>query len=247
MQRLLFCLLIILIAVGLALPGCAVPTKIRVAVAANWPPFEQVNQTTKDIEGLDIDLMNAIARKTNLQVEYINLGFDQIIAGMAQCQYDAAISSITITEERKKNMMFSDPYFAAGQIVVVRKESTVILGKDSLGGKKVGVQAGTVGAAEAAKIQGAIIKPYDNAGLAYQDLLNSQLDAVITDNPIALTYVGKFPARIKTTGVIFTSEYYGIALCQNNKELLGKINEGLKSVMNEGLISKLTTKWLGEQ
>jgi polar amino acid transport system substrate-binding protein len=230
---------------GLFSSGCAQKdTTIRVATDATWPPFEYVNTQTNQIVGLDIDLFNAIAQKEGLKVDIINVQFDPLLAGLAQCQYDVAISSITITDDRKKDMNFSDPYFAAGQTITVLKGNTDITGKDSLAGKRIGAQIATTGADEARTIPGAIVKTYDEVDLAINDLLNDQLDAVIADNPLALGYVGKYPDKLKITGPILTNESYGIAVCKSNTSLLSKIDKGLAEVKAEGLIDQLTQKWL---
>jgi ABC-type amino acid transport substrate-binding protein len=230
---------------SLLLSGCAQKeTTIRVATDATWPPFEYVNSKTNQIEGLDIDLFNAIAAKQGLKLNIINVQFDPLLAGLAQCQYDVAISSITINDERKKDMNFSDPYFAAGQAIIVRKDDADITGKESLIGKRLGAQIATTGADEAKKIQGAAVKTYDEVDPAINDLLNNQLDAVIADNPLALGYVGKNPDLLKTVGPVLTNESYGIAVCKTNKSLLAKINKGLAEVKSEGLIDQLTKKWL---
>lgn len=247
MKRLYWYVLTGLILLSL-LAGCAQkPAKIRIATDATWPPFEYVNEQTKAIEGFDIDLFKAIAEKEGLEVEFINVAWDPLLAGVAQCQYDAAISSITITEDRKKQMLFSDPYFEAGQLVTVRKDNTVITGKDALAGKVAGAQIGTTGAFEVEKIKGATLKTYDDIGLAFQDLINGQIDAVVADNPLALGYVGKHPDKLKTVGAVFTNEVYGIAVCKTKTDLLAKINSGLKAVKKEGLIEKLVKKWLSSQ
>lgn len=248
MKRLFWCVLVGMLAVSMVLSGCAPKaTKILVATDATWPPFEYVNEQTKAIEGFDIDVLNAIAEKAGLEIKYVNVGFDPLLAGIAKCQYDAAISSITITEDRKKEMLFSDPYFGAGQIVAVRKDNTDIKGKENLTGKRVGAQIGTTGAIEVGNMKGVTLKTYDDIGLAFQDLINGQIDAVVADNPLALGYVGKNPDKLKVVGGIFTDEYYGIAVCKNKPELLAKINAGLEAVKGEGLIEKLTKKWLSGQ
>jgi polar amino acid transport system substrate-binding protein len=241
--------LILYVLIGLTLlsilSGCGQKaTKVRVATDATWPPFEYVDEQTKAIEGFDIDLMKAIAEKEGLDIEFVNVAWDPLLAGMAQCQYDAAISSISILEERKKEMLFSDPYFEAGQLVTVRKDNTNITDKDALAGKVVGAQIGTTGSFEVEKIEGATLKTYDDIGLAYQDLMNGQIDAVIADSPLALGYAGKNPDKLKTVGEVFTSEFYGIAVCKTKADLLAKINAGLKAVKEEGLIEQLVEKWL---
>jgi polar amino acid transport system substrate-binding protein len=141
-------------------------------------------------------------------------------------------------------MAFSDPYFEAGQIITVQANNTTISGKDSLTGKTLGAQIGTTGAIEAGKISGATAKTYDDIGLAFQDLINGQVDAVIADTPLALGYVGKNPTKIKTVGEPFTDENYGIAVCKNKPELVAKINEGLAKAKTDGVIDQLTKKWI---
>jgi polar amino acid transport system substrate-binding protein len=231
-----------LMLVGATLASCSSePTKIRVATDATWPPFEYVNDA-KEIVGLDIDLMNAIAEKADLDIEFVNVAFDPLLAGMAQGTYDAAISSITITVDRQKDMLFSNPYYSAGQIIVVQKSNTTITGKDNLTGD-VGAQLGTTGAMEVDKISAANLRTYDDIGLAFQDLMNGQVNAVVCDNPVAMQYVVTNPDELKIAGDVFTNEFYGIAVAKGKTELLDKINEGLQNVLDEGIIGELEEKW----
>ena len=238
--------ILILVLLGLALIGCSggQADKIQVALDATWPPFESVDEQTKEIVGFDVDLMNAIAEKEGLEVEFVNVSWDPLLAGMAQCQYDASISAMTITEERKQSFNFSEPYFSAGQIVSVEIDTTDITGKDTLSGKTVGAQLGTTGAFEVENIDGATLKTYDDIGLAFQDLMNGQIDAVVADNPMVLDYVGQNSDKIKVVGDVFTDESYGIAVCKTDTKLLDKINSGLEKVKADGLIDQLTEKWI---
>ena len=219
------------------------PMNITVATDATWPPFEFVNEQTKEIEGMDIDIFNAIAAKENLIVTYKNVSWDPLLAGMAQGLFDAAISSITITEDRKKDMLFSDPYFAAGQLITVRKDNTTITGIDNLKGN-VAVQLGTTGDIEVQKIAAATAKPYDDIGLAFQDLMNGQVEAVVCDNPVAVQYVAKNPDKLKTVGNVFTNESYGVAVAKGKLDLLNRINDGLIAIRAEGVIQQASAKWL---
>ena len=245
MKRYLSLLLVAVMAISLSLGGCTkTTTTIRVATDATWPPFESVNEQTKAIEGFDIDLFNAIAAKAGLEVEYVNVAWDPLLAGMAQGTYDAAISSISITADRAKVMLFSDPYFAAGQLIAVRSSNTTIKSKADLVGKTVGVQLGTTGNIEVDNIDGATAKPYDDIGLAFQDLMNGQVDAVVADNPMVLSYIGKNKTTLKTVGEVFSAENYGIAVPKGKEDLLKKINDALKKVIAEGTIETLSAKWL---
>ncbi len=245
MKRLFWYVLIGVVLFSLVLSGCGPKAeKIRVATDATWPPFESVNEQTKEIEGFDIDLIKAIAEKEGLEIEIVNVAWDPLLAGVAQCQYDMAISSISITEDRAKEMLFSDPYFQVGQLVTVYIDNTDIKSKDNLAGKVAGAQIGTTGSFAIEDIDGATLRTYDDIGLAFQDLINGQIDAVVADNPLAYGYIGNNPDKLKSVGDLFTSEEIGIAVCKNNPELLEKINSGLESVMAEGLIEQLIDKWL---
>ncbi len=247
MKRRIFIVLSGLILVSLVLAACSsgqADTKVKVATDATWPPFEMVDENTKELIGFDIDLMNAIAERGGFQVEFSNVAFDPLLAGMGQCQYDAAISAITITEERAKTMAFSDPYFSAGQVVAVQNSTTDINSKDDLGGKTVGAQIGTTGAIAVEDMPDATLKTYDDIGLAYQDLINGQVDAVIADDGLARGYVAKNSDFIKIVGEPFTDESYGIAVCNTNTDLLAKINKGLASAKSDGVLDDLTQKWL---
>ncbi len=221
--------------------------KVRVATDATWPPFEVIDEGSKQPIGFDIDLMTKIAEKGGFEVEFINAPFDSVLAGVAQCQYDAAISAITITEERKQSMAFSDPYFAAGQMITVHFENTDIMSKEDLAGKKLGAQIGTTGEIEAQAIPNVDYKGYDSVDLAFLDVMNRQRDAVISDGPLAIGYVGKNPDKLKIVGTAFTDENYGVAVCNKNTDLLAKINRGLAAAKAEGFIDQLTQKWLVEQ
>jgi polar amino acid transport system substrate-binding protein len=247
MKKLLTLVLFGLIVASLLLASCGTKTeegiKYTCATDATWPPFEFIDDQTKEIVGFDIDIMKAIAEKRQLNIEYVNVAWDALLAGVAQGTYDCAISSITITEERKKDMLFSNPYFSAGQIVVVRKDNTDITGKDTLKGQ-VGVQLGTTGDIEVQKIKAATVKPYDDIGLAFQDLMNGQVDAVVCDNPVATLYVGKNPDKLKLAGAPFTDESYGIAVAKGKEELLTQINYGITWVKSIGTIDTAKNKWL---
>lgn len=246
MKRRFWILMAAVLVLSLALAACSSGGKetIKVATDATWPPFEMVDETTKEIIGFDIDLVKAIAEKGGFEVEFVNVGFDPLLAGMASCQYDAAVSAITITEERKADFAFSNPYFGAGQVVAVQVANSDITGKDSLSGKTVGAQIGTTGAIAIEDMDGATLKTYDDIGLAFQDLMNGQVDAVVADDGLAQGYVSKNATELKLVGEPFTDESYGIAVCKTNADLLAKINSGLEAVRGEGLLDTLTQKWL---
>jgi polar amino acid transport system substrate-binding protein len=217
-----------------------------VATDAAFPPFEYIDEDTKDIIGFDIDLMDAIAEKADLNIVYQNVAWDPLLAGMADCQYDMAISAMTITAERAEQFSFSDPYINAGQIVVVAADNETVGGPDDLVGMTIGAQIGTTGAMEADAIADTTVKTYDTYQLAFLDLANGQIDAVIADYPTALAFVNKNSDDLKVVGDVFTDENYGIAFCMGNDDLISKVNDALAELQAEGFVDELVVEWYGE-
>ncbi|MFW6313773.1 MAG: basic amino acid ABC transporter substrate-binding protein [Spirochaetota bacterium] len=220
--------------------------RIVVATDAAWPPMEFVN-TDKEIVGYDIDLMNAIAEAAGFEVEFRNTAWDGIFAGLAAGEYDAVISSVTITEDRQKTMDFSDPYINAGQVLIVQQSSNNVDELSDLVGERVGAQIGTTGAFEVDKVDGVTLTTYDELGLAIEDLANGRIAGVVADTPIAADYVlqnEQYSTTLKIVGEPFTEEFYGIAVQKGNDELLALINAGLAEVTASGTPEELADKWL---
>lgn len=227
--------------------SCAQKTSNTIVVAsdATWPPMEFVDEN-KNIVGFDIDLINAIAEKGGFKVEIRNTAWDGIFAGLANGSYDAVISSVTITEERKQQMDFSAPYLNAGQVIVVKKGTTGSTLAD-FKGKKMGGQIGTTGVMEIQKHQNITLKTYDEIGLAIEDLYLGRIDGVVVDAPTAASFVlqnPKYKDKLMIASDPFTEEYYGIAVRKGNKRVLDMINRGLAEVKKAGIDKELEKKWL---
>jgi polar amino acid transport system substrate-binding protein len=220
------------------------PRRITVAVDPTWPPFESKDNATQELVGFDIDLMNAIAGKANLDVEYVSMGFDRIMKDLAECKIDAAISLISVTEKRMETMAFSDSYFQLGQQLVVRAGNDEILGVGYLEGRKVGAQIGTAGAGETAKFAGVQVIAYNSVPKALAALGRGELDAVALDNTLAYSVVADSGGELKTAGAVFAAREVAIAVCQKDTSLLNRINKGLDAVEEDGLLDGLMTKWL---
>jgi polar amino acid transport system substrate-binding protein len=244
-KRLTYLGLISLVVFGLILAGCAPKsTALKVTTDATFPPFESVDTANGNLVGFDIDLINAIAAKENFTIDIVNTPFDSGLAGVGTCQYDMAIAGISITPDREASMLFSNSYVNAGQIVIVNKSNTTIKSKDDLAGKKVAAQLGTTGEIEAKKIPNVTYKPYDSYDLAFLDLENGQVDAVIADYITALQFIAKNPDKIMTVGTVFTDESYAIAVCKSKPDLVTKLNDGIQKLIDDGTMNTLTQKWL---
>lgn len=246
MKQKFFIILTVVMAMGL-LASCAQSgDALVVATDAAFPPFEYVDENTKEIIGFDIDLMNAIAEKADLEIVYQNVAWDPLLAGMADCQYDMAISAMTITAERAEQFSFSDPYINAGQIVAVQVDNDTINGPEDLVGMTIGAQIGTTGAMEAEAIEDTTVKVYDTYELAFLDLANGQVDAVVADYPTAVAFVNQNSNILKVVGEVFTDENYGIAFCKGNDELISKVNAALAELKADGYIEELVVEWYGD-
>ena len=237
---------VITIPLGVDTALAAKKTTITVATDATWPPMEMVNEN-KEIVGYDIDFFRAVAEEGGFNVEFKNVAWDGIFAGIATGKYDAIISSVTITDERKKKFDFSDPYINAGQILVVPKELENVATLADLKGKKVGAQIGTTATFEIKKVEGLELKGYDEIGLAFEDMAAGRISGVVCDTPVAADYAlqrQEYKERFKIVGQPFTEEYYGIVVRKGNKKVLDMINKGIAAVKAKGTDKQIEEKWL---
>jgi arginine/lysine/histidine/glutamine transport system substrate-binding/permease protein len=234
----------------LLLAGCGVNSStgktLRVATEPAFPPFEFKGKGG-ELQGFSIDLMNALATAAKFKVDFQSLPFDGIIPALAAKTVDAAISSITITQERAKTISFSRPYFKAGLAIAIRADNQNITGFDSLKNKRIAVQIGTTGAAKAKSIPGVQIRSFDSAPLALQELVNGNVDAVINDAPVTLYAINTGNLQgIKIVQQLLTEEFYGIATAKNSP-YLALINDGLDRVLKNGTYSQIYQKWFKAQ
>jgi len=252
LKKILLVSFILLAAASLLLVGCKkkeeAEGKLHITIGsdATWPPMEMVDEN-KEIVGFDIDLMNAAAEAGGFTVEFKNTAWDGIFAGLAAGEYDAVMSSVTITEERKETMDFSVPYINAGQILVVPSETSGVTTLTDLKGKAVGAQIGTTGSFEIEKVEGVELKTYDEIGLAFEDMANGRIDALVADTPVAADFAlmnPNYKDKFKIVGKPFTDEFYGVAVKKGNKEILDAVNKGLEAVLDSDTYEKIEDKWL---
>jgi polar amino acid transport system substrate-binding protein len=229
-----------------ALPLLGAPPRLVFASDCTFPPMEMVD-ANKQIVGFDIDLIQAVAKAAGFEAVVKNTAWDGIFAGLAAGDYDAVLSSVTITPERTRTLAFSAPYLEAGQVLIVNKDLGGLTVLSQFGGKHVGAQIGTTGALEVAKHKAITLKSYDEAGLAVEDLFVGRIDAVVLDSPTARNYVlrnQRYQKRLKIVGQPFTDEHYGIAVRKGNQRALDLINRGLEAIRKDGTLARLVHKWL---
>lgn len=225
--------------------------ELRVGTHPTFAPFEFMDTHTREYVGFDMDLIREIGKRAGYDVKIVNMGFDGLIPALFSGTIDIAASGITITEERKKKVDFCDPYYQAGQGLLVRTESSGTY-KDlkSLEGKVVAVQIGTTGADLAKTIKGAEIKAFNTGAEAFMDLKMRGSEAVITDRPVIGYFMVKNPKAAKGLTLQKTrldAEYFGFAVKKGNKAVATKVNDALRSMKSDGTYQKLYQKWFGAQ
>lgn len=226
--------------------GTAQKTRLVIASDCTWPPMEFINEA-KEIVGFDIDFIEAVAEAEGFEVEVRNTAWDGIFAGLENNHYDAIISSVTITEERKKTMDFTDPYFQVNQAVVVTTTDKATKKLGDLKGKSVGAQIGTTGAMEIQKDSNLKLKNYDEVGLAFEDLINGRIFAVVCDTPTAAQYAlqnENYKDKLRVAQEIVTDEFYGIPVKKNRPEVVNLLNAGIKKVKDSPKYDELMKKWI---
>lgn len=235
--------------IALLVPCCLIAQTDRpliVGTEATFPPFEMVDESG-EIVGFDIDVINAIAEDQGLEIQIRDMAFDGLIPALTTGQIDLAISAISITDQRRGAVLFSNPYINAGLVIAVRTDEESIQGIEDLVDKVVAVQIGTTGAQKAHDLreEGKVraIKAFPNTGLAMQDLILGGSDAVINDRPVTDVYVGRNPDRVKMLSDELNSDNYGIAVRLGNTELIDKINAGLSAIQADERLDEIEARY----
>lgn len=238
-----------LLVAGLTFATAYAERPYTVGTEATFAPFESLNEK-QEVVGFDADLMHAIAAKGGFSVKLINTPWEGLFVGLANGDRDIVAAAVTITEERRKTVDFSEPYFEAKQLIVVGNGSKVAKLAD-FKGRKVAVQTGTTGDIVAQKHYGKTspdIKRFESIVLALQELRSGGVDAVIADNGVVRNYLVNNPgAKLKLVDdPSFDKEHYGIAVKKGNKALLAKINKGLAAIKADGSYDRIYAKYFGK-
>jgi polar amino acid transport system substrate-binding protein len=219
--------------------------EIVFAVDATWPPMEFID-AEKNMQGYSIELIQAAGEAAEFTPVFKFVTWDGIFTGLVAGKYDAVCSSVSVTEERKKIIDFSAPYFKVRQALIVMKNSTVKSFAD-LEGQKAGGQSGSAGYFAIKAVKGVEAKPYDGIGLAMEDLNLGRIAAVVCDDPVAAQYaMNQYKDSLKIVAVIDAGavENYGIAVKKGDSETLALVNKGIADVIASGKDKELHKKWI---
>ncbi len=225
--------------------------KFLVAMEIGYPPMEYYAEDGKTPIGFDIELSKEIAKRIGLEVEFIDTAWDGIFAGLNTNRYDAVISAVTITDDRKNNFDLSQPYVGNGQAIIVRKDSPLEIKKFSdLAGLKVGYQAETTSDFYTKKHAAAenftyIENGYDKIMNAYDDLRLKRIDAVVSDTVVSVDYLAPVDTVFKAAWLSDPDEFLGVCVKKGNTVLLDKVNAALSDMKEDGTMKSLFEKIFG--
>ena len=216
--------------------------KLTMATNATFPPYEMTTDSG-EIEGIDVDTAKAIAEKLGLELQIDDMDFDAALLSVQQGKADIVMAGVTVTDERKAVMDFSDSYATGIQSIIVPNGSD-IASPDDLAGKKIGTQRGTTGYLYCTDDFGEEnVIAYDNGLTAVQALNNGQVDAVVIDNEPAKAYVESNPG-LKILDTSYAEEDYAIGMNKSNTALLEAVNAALEELKADGTLQAIVDKYI---
>ena len=224
---------------------------LKVASNPTFPPFEFVNSQTKAITGFEMELIDAMGKQAGYHVVIQNMGFDGIIPAILSGTIDVGASGFSVTEERKKKVLFTEPFYESGLTILTTKANKdTIKSFADLKGKKIAVQIGTTAASKAKEIEGAQISTFNHAGEAILELHNGGVDAVINDKPVTdyiLTQQPKLAAEMIHLPEKLTADPMAMAVAKTNPALQSELNKALEALKANGQYQAIYQKWFGNQ
>ena len=223
--------------------GCgAKDNTLTMGTNATFPPYEYVDDDG-NIIGIDAEIAAAIAEKLGMELEIKDMEFDSLITACAGGSVDMVLAGMTVTDERKESVNFSDSYATGIQVIIVKEDSEIAT-VDDLESKTIGVQSGTTGDIYCRDDYGEdSVKQYNNGALAVAALQNGQVDCVVIDNEPAKNFVAANEG-LKILDTEYITEDYAIAVAKENTELLEKINNAMAELKADGTIDKIINKYI---
>lgn len=217
--------------------------KLVVLQDATFRPMEFVDEKGSTV-GFDVDVADAFAKSLGVKLEDQNINWDGIFVALSQGKGDMVLSSVTITDDRKKEMAFSQPYYSAGQMIVVPADNTTIKGPNDLKGKTVAVQIDTTGQDAAEKIGGLKeIRKFDGGAETMLAVEQGKVDAGVIDAAVALDFVKNHPKAKVADKKPFTTEDYGGAFRKDSTDLVKAFDDFVAAAKKDGTYDKLLQKW----
>ena len=217
------------------------PGVLTMGTNATFPPYEY--KDGDDVVGIDAEIAQALADKLGLQLEIVDMDFDSLVASVQSGKIDMSLAGMTVTEERKQNVDFTDSYATGVQVIIVKEDSD-IASADDLEGKLIGVQQGTTGHLYCSDDFGEDnVIPYANGATAVQALLQGKVDCVVIDQEPAKAFV-EANEGLKILETAYTTEDYAAAVSKDNPALTAALNSALQELKDDGTIQGILDKYI---
>ncbi len=214
---------------------------LTMATNAYFPPYEYYDG--EEVVGIDADIAQAIADKLGLELKIEDMEFDSIITAVQTGKADMGLAGMTVTDERKESVNFSDSYATGIQVIIVKEDSD-ITSVDDLAGKKIGVQLATTGDIYSKDDFGEEnVEEYNKGADAVMALTQGKVDAVIIDNEPAKSFV-EANEGLKILDTEYVTEDYAAALNKDNTELLEAVNGALAELKEDGTLQEIIDKYI---
>ena len=219
---------------------------LRMATNATFPPYEYYEGD--EVVGIDPEIAAAIAEKLGMTLEINDMDFDPAIAAAQTGQADIVMEGLTVTDDRKEKINFTDSYATGVQVVTVPEDSDIQSVED-LEGKLIGVQQGTTGdlycsdTPENGGFGEENVQKFTSGPVAVEALKNGQIDCVVIDNEPAKSYVAQNEG-LKILDTEYVTEEYAIGISKDNPELLEQINAALQELKDDGTIQSIIDKYI---
>lgn len=223
--------------------GLKEPGVLRVGFEGTYRPFNFMGDNNKDYEGFDVDISNELAKRMDVETEFVATSWDSLIGGLKSDKFDVIIAQMTVTEERKESVDFTDPYVVTGSVLITREDTDDITKLEDIKGKKVGAGAGTTFAEVAESVDGANVTLYKTVNEYLQDLINGRLDVIINDQLLMSYNIKEESLPVKVASEILNEDEIAMAVKKGNTELVEKLNEELAAMIEDGTYEEIYRKW----
>ncbi len=242
-MRLMFAVTGLLIAALTTVAFADMPKKIRIATEGAYPPFNYKSSDGK-LGGFDVEIAQALCAQIKIECEIIAQDWDGIIPGLVKKKYDAIVASMSITDERKKSVDFTDRYYS-NHLRILAKKGSGITGTDNLDGKAVGAQRSTVASKwlEDNLAKKVNVKLYDTQTAAYSDLVAGRLAAIVSDVYPAYDWLQKQKDYEFVGKKIEINDLIGIAVRKDSNELKEALSTAIKTLRENGEYKKINDKY----
>ena len=214
--------------------------KLVIATSPDFPPFDNLVGT--EVVGIEIDIMQEICEELGVELEIQQIAFDSVLPGVQAFKYDAGVSGITVTDDRKENTLFTDVYYVAAQAIVVKADSS-INSKADLEGKKMSAQSGTTAESYCLKEYGSDnVKLFEANADAMLALKNGAVEAWVVDD-LTAKQMCKDDASVKILDEKMTEEPYAFAFAFGSEDLVEEINKILGDLIADGTVTSIFAKY----